>query len=444
MKRCKFCGNENQDNERVCPICKRYVGEPLRRMTQAEADRAATITAEDIEAFKSKFLSDLEEFIDTEHKPNNHRNQSPMPKLPSSFDWRTSSAHLDLLGKFTKPRNVAQVLDWQYLRDTLKENTKDTIERFVRDGALVPCELNEVIECVFSSADLKRMAKEFGLKQAGTKGELAERLLDSARPIMEERTAKFKVMKCSHQTQLLVEEFEQRKQLDLDSAKQNCFDLLKNGDAKGAYKTLIAYQKKYSDSAIQADTVTVDRLRFILSSSPKALGAITEDNLSVLRSAVALSELWYREPAENWLPDTFQTVLKSRSVAINFLKCNAWLREDASRYTEFPNEKIRLVFDEGDVDSCEFCLRLNGQVFLPSELPELPREGCTSETGCKVRIEGVFDEDDSIDETETDSSDDEFTDDEVIKLGKIKKMLDMGLITESEYQQKKSEILSRI
>jgi len=97
-----------------------------------------------------------------------------MPKLPTSFDWRKSPAHIDLLGKFVKPRDIAQVMNWQYLKDTIKENTKEAIGRFIQDGALVICELDEILDCAFTASELKKMAREQGLKQTGTKVELVE------------------------------------------------------------------------------------------------------------------------------------------------------------------------------------------------------------------------------------------------------------------------------
>lgn len=374
-----------------------------------------------------------------------------MAKLPETFDWRKSPAHIDLLGKFVKPRNLAQVMSWQYLNDALNENPKEAIERFVRDEALVASNLNETLDCAFTAAELKKIAKEQqSVKQTGSKAELAERLIAADRSKMETLVSKIKVMKCSTQALKLVEEFEQRKQQALDEAKQQSFEALLRGDAKGAYKAFLAYQKAYVDSEFQSQTVVIDGLCIVLSSEPKVLGEMSQSDLTGLRAAACMPDLWFGESSANWLPPGFTTHLQSNAIAINYLKCNARMREDLARYSEFA-ERVRLVFDENDIDSCELCLKLNGKVFDRAAFPELPCENCTSETGCKGRIESDFEteregvsfkvivsDEDSV-EVNPIADDDAFE-----KLSQIKKMLDNSLITEEQYEKKKSEILSRL
>jgi len=65
--------------------------------------------------------------------------------LPSDFDWKSSPAHVDLLSKFLSPRDIIQVLNWHYLKQTLNGNAADAIDRFVQTGELIPCDLTEVI-----------------------------------------------------------------------------------------------------------------------------------------------------------------------------------------------------------------------------------------------------------------------------------------------------------
>ena len=60
-------------------------------------------------------------------------------------DWRRSPPHIDLLSKFEKPRDVSQVLRWQYLRESIKGSIGDAISQFVSEGFLVHCDLPEVL-----------------------------------------------------------------------------------------------------------------------------------------------------------------------------------------------------------------------------------------------------------------------------------------------------------
>src|SRR5437867_3317181 len=127
-----------------------------------------------------------------------------MPKLPAHFDWRKSPAHVELLRKFIKPRDLAQVLNWQYLKDSIKENPKDAIERYLRESILITCALDEILDCVFTASDLKKLSKEDGLKTTGTKAELVERLMTANRSKMENATSRLKIMKCSPQAREFV------------------------------------------------------------------------------------------------------------------------------------------------------------------------------------------------------------------------------------------------
>ena len=378
-----------------------------------------------------------------------------MAKLPANFDWRKSPAHIDLLGKFIKPRDVAQVLNWQYLKDSIKENPKDAIKRFIREGILITCELDEILDCAFTASDLKKMAKEEGLKTTGTKAELGERLITANRSKMDQATSKLKIMKCSPQAREFVENFEQSKQQALESAKQKSFELLLNGDAREAYKVFLACQREYIMPELEARTYEIEKLNFILTSAPKVLGNINSSDLANLRAATCMPVLWYNEPAESWLPENFVSAVKSNKVAINYLKCNAEVREDLARYGNYA-KKVKLTFDENDIESCALCLKLNEKVFDLKDFPELPFENCTSETGCKCRVDSVFDEDEDgerglfkivisgDDEADENEGEDDTEDDAFAKLSQLKKMLDNGLITDEEYQKKKSEILSRM
>jgi hypothetical protein len=57
---------------------------------------------------------------------------------------------------------------------------------------LVPCELDEVTTQIFNVSDLKRFAAEEGQRTTGTKAELVEQLIASARLRMEQLTEKVK------------------------------------------------------------------------------------------------------------------------------------------------------------------------------------------------------------------------------------------------------------
>jgi hypothetical protein len=76
-----------------------------------------------------------------------------MPPPSLEFEWRSSPAHVDLLSKFASPRDITQVFNWQYLRQSLNEDTSKAIDRFIKTGRLVPCDLREIIERALNVAD---------------------------------------------------------------------------------------------------------------------------------------------------------------------------------------------------------------------------------------------------------------------------------------------------
>ena len=315
-----------------------------------------------------------------------------MAKLPTNFNWRESSAHIDLLDKFVKPRNVAQVLTWQYLPETLKETTKDALERFIREGVLKNCDIEDALYCAFTAVDLKKMAKEQGVSLAGTKAELIERLIASDRVKMGNVVSKLQIMKCTPQAAEFVLAYQEKLQRALESTKQKCFDLLLKGQAKEAYKVFLAYQREYIEPGFESRTYAIEKMNFILTSKPKVLNPISLLDLQSLRAAICMSVLFYNEPSDKWIPDNFTTHLKSNIVAINYLKVNAELREELSQIEKYA-KKARIVFDDNDVDSCELCTKLNGKMLDLKDFPELPFENCTSDVGCRCRIETTYDDD---------------------------------------------------
>jgi hypothetical protein len=93
-------------------------------------------------------------------------------------------------------------------------------------------------------------------------------------------------------------------------------------------------------------------------------------------------------------------------------------------------------------------MKLNGKVFDVDNVPELPMVGCTSEKGCMCNFEDFFDDNDTSYEIKfTEKELEEIEDLEtnpVKRLRFIKQMLDEGLITQYEYDEKKKQILDKI
>jgi hypothetical protein len=75
-------------------------------------------------------------------------------------DWRGSPPHIDLLAVFVRPRDVSQVLNWQYLPDSIKESPTDAVTRFINEGLLVDCLSGSTTEREGESARKEDSAKQ--------------------------------------------------------------------------------------------------------------------------------------------------------------------------------------------------------------------------------------------------------------------------------------------
>jgi hypothetical protein len=175
------------------------------------------------------------------------------------------------------------------------------------------------------------------------------------------------------------------------------------------------------------------------------LAHIAAEDMKNLKAAACMKSLWYDESPEVWLPWTFSSGLKNNRIAVNYLTTHARIRGEVENYKSYAKQ-IKIVFDPGDIDSCELCQSLNRKVFDIDKVPDLPMVGCTSDTGCKCRIEDIFsdDEEENGIRFSIDSDDSEIEEDPVEKLRQLKQMLDEELITDNEYEKKKEEILSRM
>jgi hypothetical protein len=123
----------------------------------------------------------------------------------------------------------------------------------------------------------------------------------------------------------------------------------------------------------------------VFSCHPKVLGSISPEDLLNLQVAACMALLWQVEQVEDWLPASFTISLKNKRTAVNYLLTNARIIRTLNSIKEV-SKQVKVTFNPGDLDSCEQCLMLNEKVFNIKEFPELPFEGCTSDTGCKCHI----------------------------------------------------------
>ena len=243
-----------------------------------------------------------------------------MPKLPANFDWKESPTHIELLNVFSKPHDVYHILTWQTIRTMLGETTEDAIERFVRDGLLIPATLEESIAVVLQVVELKKLLETRHLGLSGGKRELVERLVKADLNGAEKLLAKHKVMKCSVSALTILDDRKYGQSQALESAQKLSYEALKNGNPMDAYKNYADYHRRYSNFPYKNDTYAIKELQFILDRNPKALGNINREDLRLLQAAAGMGSLWGEIKPELWLPEGFAIPSINNRSALNYFQ----------------------------------------------------------------------------------------------------------------------------
>ncbi len=215
--------------------------------------------------------------------------------------WKQSPAHLELLSKFRKGRDIAQVLDWQYLRDSLGEPTKDAIDRFISLGALIPCTPEEALTLSLKVGELKSILKEHGLKVSGKKSELIARVKEHVPEDAKELVSGQRLIKCSPEALSYLEEYYSARETAETHAKKQAFEYLRNGNIKAAYRTYIEHQRVYYDSHATAHDYEAEEIAGILQYEPDSFSGLSQQEMKTLQCAIALKRLWYSENPSNWI-----------------------------------------------------------------------------------------------------------------------------------------------
>lgn len=364
-------------------------------------------------------------------------------------DWKQSPAHIGLLLAFEKPRDIKQVFDWEWPRQELGEKTEDVIKRFLQEGMLVPASVEEGLNKLFQVDQLKRLLSERGLPSSGRKAELIERLVSHDRQGMGKIVGN-SIVKCSEAALLLIDERKQKVERETAVAERLTYQAFQSLNPKEACRIYEAFRRSFIHSTYKMSVDSVADLQFILTGHPKILSRLSPENLKALQLATCMKTLWKARTTEKWLPPTFTSPFKNNDIPTNYLVRHAEYQRYLTGLRGFAKQ-VKVSFHMGDIESCNLCVALDGQVFDIGAVPELPIPGCTSETGCMLHLDWI-DEDEILEDDEEGEEifSTELTDENIAlenpvgTLRVLKQMLDEGLITQAEYDEKKKKILSRL
>jgi hypothetical protein len=366
-----------------------------------------------------------------------------MPPLPPDFDWKSSRPHVTLLGCFVKPRDMAQVLGWQNVREGLKEKTKDALARFQHQGALIPATIEEALHCMSTASDLKESLKKIGQKTTGTKAELVTRLATSDPKEAQRCLGKAVVLKCSPEALQFVQEQQALAEQARERAFAQTHAALLAGDVREAWRVFAAYQREHANLYNEDGRWSVIRIDSIMAARPEALDGISDEEMRVLRAAVGMGQLWHTYDAEPWLPQTLASHAARPRDAANWVAAAASLGRDV-RESHRTDRCGVIRFDEGDAESCALCRVLEGHEYALDALPRFPLAGCTSPVGCAIKLGDCASAEVEADDDDEPEDFDDDSEDALGALRTLKAMLDEELITQAEYEAKKREILGRL
>lgn len=297
-----------------------------------------------------------------------------------AFDgnWKESPAHLLLLTQFLRPRSRDDH-EWStgYWDPALGESTEKAIERFLREGTLVPVSTDQALDHGFTVPQLKELLRERGLKVSGRKSELIARLIEADPTGAAEIAAKLNLIHCSELGRDIAERYLAEREKERIRVWQQVRELLKAREFVQASKLVADYEaRQVFPRGLNIDwrdhdpSRDVAILKAIFATRPRGLGPISDKALEEFRMYAALDYLWGTNEYSQTI-DAVSMILSSAQATVNM----ADLGDSGARFIEIRTANDDLV--------CPACRALEGRRFPIDEAPSLPYERCTSEFGCR-------------------------------------------------------------
>lgn len=311
---------------------------------------------------------------------------------------KLANARLLLLSKFLRGNLARYARDRDHTwRPVLGEAAEKTIEKFVRDGYLEIAGISASMELKFNLADLKRMLKTRGLKISGNKAQLINRLLEADEDAMMQEVADLELLRCTAKGIAIVENYIAAEAEKRKRAEEDSFNALRRSSFAEASQIVGRYEAEQVfarglgvDWEGAQNPRVVRQLEIIANANPCILKGIKPECLSHIRVAAQMMQLWGSNATIRWIPVLLETGHKFdantaaqmfTSFAVNML-----------RLQEYRDPELR-VFLKGirvsgieDERQCPGCAALEGRLFSPDDVPELPYEHCTSERGCRCLL----------------------------------------------------------
>jgi SAP domain len=334
-------------------------------------------------------------------------------RIDHPIDWTKSEIHLMLLSRFLKPRSADNVPDnWKPM---FGESPQLTVERFIKNGLLVPLSLKAKVDYCNTVTDLKELLKERGLKVSGKKQELVERLVTADKVgMLNLHSAKAEeFIECSSEIRPRILQYVAAKEGEFNEAVAEALTALRLKDFAKASRMIGAYETKQlqlpsSGCQINVDTHQpefyelppapprnvsddVEALEEIFSLRPKILRELAEDEWEPLHVVVALSHLLHGRVSLEWLPIGFVGFSKFDAiVTIRMMQFHLNHIHDVKRMHAIGITKGKIICAGPNAGSCDECMKIANTPYNLDSLPELPYDKCTCAFGCRCWVRSIM------------------------------------------------------
>ena len=301
---------------------------------------------------------------------------------------RPGDSRAIFLSRFARGAAAENLLAISAWREWIAGPLDDQLSGLLREGLIRKrdAELAELLELKYRAIDLKKIAKERGLKTSGSKAELAARLSEGRPDEMRAATSGLTVFELTANGRRAAEDF----QGHACEMRSGALTALLAGDVATARATAEQLNSEMgeADDGMFNYLQPESHFRRILAAKPRILAGLAEEELKVLRIAAAMNSFGW---GERWLPEGFRTKLKiDNKTAVRMIYFYVRQQEDAEQYRSIGVTEVFIMVanhgapqKESRWDVCVECLPLKGTVWPINKVPDLPYSMCTQPIGCR-------------------------------------------------------------
>jgi hypothetical protein len=310
-------------------------------------------------------------------------------------NWTKSRAHLHLLAEFLQPRptdfydDTLVIARWT---EELKEPLSTALERFRSGNFITEAHVQQKLEFSYSLSEMKSILRKQKLPVSGIKTDLARRLCESLPTEVQTMVADVQLLVCSEKGKAIAQKYEKWAD-DLELKVQTkTLEYVRERKFVEAYRLFADYDRRQvfpiianiKTAGFDCEFFASNELVWIFKGTPKVLSYISGEHLEGVRLAAAMYRIWGKQDYARWFPNERTTGMSIKfSIAVDLLLTYVSFLKGMDWYEKNPNPAKQLRVVAYHKDACEACKAAAARSYGPSNVPELPYQGCTHEHGCR-------------------------------------------------------------